>query len=112
MNNSHLQVQFFATHILLSREHNVRNVGVVCSKPQSISSSEQVFGGPQGSQMSSHRSKHCWWVISEIAPTTKTRFVRMAKVRTFLIIICDYPINEKRILRMNVSNLEIIEYVE
>ena len=92
MNNLYLQVQSFATHILISSEHNERNVGVVSSKPQSISSFEQVFGGPQGSHMSSHRSKHCWLVVFDIAPTTKTIFVRIAAVRTFLNIIRYYPV--------------------
>ena len=104
MSNFYLQVQFFATHVLLSNEHSVRNVGVVCSSPQSISSSEQVFGGPHGSHISSHLSKHCWFVVSDIAPTTKTIFVRIVAVRTFLNIIRVYPTGK----RENLANVEII----
>ena len=88
----YLQVQFFATHILLSSEHRLRNVAVVLSSPQSISSLEHVLGSPHGSHISSHRTMHSWKVSSDIDPTPKTIFVRIASAKTFLIIICNYPI--------------------
>ena len=87
----YLQVQFAATHILLLNEHEVRNVGVVSSNPQSISSFEHVLGGPQGPHVSSHRLLHSWVISSDIATAMKTIFVKIASVKTFLNIVCNYP---------------------